>query len=79
MQAIYQIHAGVKYAGSLARDAAMIFEKINLAHASAAFDLRHIRAGSGPSFEMSVALLKEHLGSVYVKDVQWTGPRSKKL
>ena len=78
MQAIYQIHAGAKYAGSPARDAAMMFEKIDLAHASA-FDLRHIRAGSGPSFEMSVALLKEHLGSVHVKDVQWTGPRSKKL
>ena len=61
------------------RDTAMMFEKIDLAHAAVAFDLRHIRAGSGPSFEVSVALLKEHLGSVNVRDVQWTGPCSKKL
>ena len=79
MQALYQIHAGAKYAGSLGWDAAMMFEKVDPAHAAVAFDLRHLRAGSGLSFETAVALLKPHLGSIYVKDAKWTGPRSQKL
>lgn len=79
MQALYQIHAGAKYAGSLGWDAAMMFEKLDPAHAAVAFDLRHIRSGSGLSFDTTIALLKKHLGSVYVKDAKWTGPRSTKL
>lgn len=79
MQSIYQIHAGAKYAGSLGWDAAMMFEEVDPAHAAVALDLRHVRAGSGPSFETAIALLNKHLGSVYVKDAQWTGPRSKTL
>jgi len=79
MQAIYQIHAGAKYAGSLAWDAAMMFEGIDPDDAAIAFDLRHIRSGSGLSFETTVALLKKHLGSIYVKDARWTGPRANQL
>lgn len=79
MQALYQIHAGAKYAGSLGWDAALMFEKVAPAAAAVAFDLRHIRVGSGISFETATALLKNHLGSIYVKDAQWKGPRSQQL
>jgi sugar phosphate isomerase/epimerase len=79
MQALYQVHAGAKYAGSLGWDAAMMFEKVAPAHAAVAFDLRHIRSGSGLSFDTAVALLKDHLGSVYVKDARWMGDRTRQL
>lgn len=79
MQALYQVHAGAKYAGSLGWDAAMMFEKVAPAHAAFAFDLRHIRSGSGLSFDTAVALLKDHLGSVYVKDARWMGDRTRQL
>lgn len=79
MQALYQIHAGAKYAGSLGWDAAFMFEEANPAATAVAFDLRHIRSGSGLSWETVIALLEKHLGSVYVKDARWSGPRGRTL
>ena len=79
VQALYQVHAGAKYAGSLAWDAAMMFEDLDPDHAAIAFDLRHIRAGSGPSFDTTLALLGKHVRSIFVKDAKWLGERSDQL
>lgn len=79
VQALYQIHAGAKYAGSLAWDAAMMFDGVNPEHAAIAFDLRHIRAGTGASFETALALMGKHVRSIFVKDAKWGGERSNKM
>jgi len=79
VQALYQIHAGARYAGSLAWDTAMMFEGVDPDHAAIAFDLRHIRVGSGPSFETALALLGKHVRSIFVKDAKWAGERSETL
>lgn len=79
VQALYQIHAGAKYAGSLAWDAAMMFENVNPEYAAIAFDLRHIRSGSGLSFDTALALMEKHVRSIFVKDAKWGGKRSDKL
>lgn len=79
VQALYQIHAGAKYAGSLAWDAAMMFEEVDPAHAAIAFDLRHVRSGSGLSFETALALMGKQVRSIYVKDARWGGERSDQL
>ncbi|MDA7917702.1 sugar phosphate isomerase/epimerase [bacterium] len=76
MQALYQIHAGAKYAGSLAWDAAMMFEKVNPDHAAIAFDLRHVKAGSGLSFPTALAAMRKHVRSIFVKDARWGGERT---
>ena len=76
VQALYQIHAGAKYAGSLAWDAAMMFEKVNSDHAAIAFDLRHVKAGSGLSFPTALAAMKRHVRSIFVKDARWGGDRT---
>lgn len=79
VQALYQIHAGAKYAGSLAWDAAMMFDGVDPDHAAIAFDLRHIRAGSGLSFETALAAMRKHVRAIYVKDAKWGGERSDKI
>jgi sugar phosphate isomerase/epimerase len=79
VQALYQIHAGAKYAGSLAWDAAMIFDGVNPDQAAIAFDLRHIRAGTGLSFQTALAAMKKHVRSIYVKDARWEGDRTNNL
>ncbi len=76
VQALYQIHAGAKYAGALAWDAAMMFEKVNPDHAAIAFDLRHVKAGSGLSFPTALAAMKKHVRSIFVKDARWGGVRT---
>jgi hypothetical protein len=79
MQALYQIHAGAKYAGSLAWDAAMMFKKVNPDYAAIAFDLRHVRVGTGLSFETALAAMRKHVRSIFVKDARWGGERSDKI
>lgn len=79
VQALYQIHAGAKYAGSLAWDAAVMFDGVDPEHAAIAFDLRHIRAGTGASFETALALMGKHVRSIFVKDAKWVGERSDKI
>lgn len=79
VQALYQIHAGAKYAGSLAWDTAMMFEGIDPDDAAIAFDLRHVRAGTGLSFDTALAMLRKHIRSIYVKDARWSGERTNKI
>lgn len=79
VQALYQIHAGAKYAGSLSWDAAIMFEKIDPDHAAVAFDLRHVRADTGKSFDLALANLRPHIRSIFVKDALWTGDRTDQL
>ena len=76
VQALYQIHAGAKYAGSLAWDAAMMFEKVDPDHAAIAFDLRHVKAGAGLSYPTALAAMKKHVRSIFVKDARWGGDRT---
>jgi sugar phosphate isomerase/epimerase len=79
VQALYQIHAGAKYAGSLAWDAAMMFKDVDPAHAAIAFDLRHVKAGSGLSFPTAIAAMGKHVRSIFVKDASWSGKRTASL
>ncbi|MEN8772368.1 MAG: hypothetical protein ABF382_02345 [Akkermansiaceae bacterium] len=79
VQALYQIHAGAKYAGSLAWDAAMMFKKVNPDYAAIAFDLRHVKAGSGLSFPTAMAAMGKHVRSIFVKDAKWSGERTDKI
>ena len=79
VQALYQIHAGAKYAGSLAWDAAMMFKNVDPAHAAIAFDLRHVKAGSGLSFPTAIAAMGKHVRSIFVKDASWSGKRTASL
>ena len=79
VQALYQIHAGAKYAGSLAWDAAMMFEEVNPDHAAIAFDLRHVKAGSGLSFPTALAAMGKHVRSIFVKDARWSGERTDQI
>ncbi|MDG2400214.1 MAG: hypothetical protein P8M04_06550 [Akkermansiaceae bacterium] len=76
VQALYQIHAGAKYAGSLAWDAAMMFKDVNPDHAAIAFDLRHVKVGSGLSFPTALAAMGKHVRSIFVKDARWGGERT---
>ncbi len=76
VQALYQIHAGAKYAGSLAWDAAMMFKNVDPAHAAIAFDLRHVKAGVGLSFPTALAAMGKHVRSIFVKDAIWSGKRT---
>jgi len=79
VQALYQIHSGAKYAGSLSWDAALMFEGLNADYTAVAFDLRHIRAETGKSFDLALANLRPHIRSIYVKDALWTGDRADHL
>jgi sugar phosphate isomerase/epimerase len=79
VQALYQIHAGAKYAGSLAWDAAMMFKNVDPAQAAIAFDLRHVRAGSGLSFQTALAVIGKHVRSIFVKDARWSNERTTKI
>lgn len=79
VQALYQIHAGAKYAGSLAWDTAVMFDEVDPDDAAIAFDLRHVRAGTGLSFDTALAMLGKHIRSIYVKDAIWSGERTNKI
>jgi sugar phosphate isomerase/epimerase len=79
MQALYQIHSGGRFAGSLLWDAALIFENINPDHFAVAYDLRHSKTDCGLSWEVSAQVIRDHIRSIYVKDARWGGDRSDKL
>lgn len=76
MQGLYQLHAGRQYAGALGWDARMMLEGVAREDVAVAFDLRHVKVGSGISYEAALAALRSKVGALYVKDSRWVGKAS---
>lgn len=79
IQGIYQLHSGFRMAGSLGWDMAMMLDGVDPKETAIGFDLRHVRTDGGLSFDVIHAMMKKHIGALYVKDAQWSDERNEEL
>jgi sugar phosphate isomerase/epimerase len=73
IQAVYQIHAGPRHAGSAAWDLDMILEGIDPQHFGVAFDTQHVMVEQGTAWPTAVQLLAPRTVALCVKSFKWEG------
>jgi hypothetical protein len=73
IQAVYQIHAGARQAGSAAWDLDMILGDIDPKHFGVAFDTRHVMVEQGQAWPTAVQLLAPRTVALCVKSFKWEG------
>ena len=71
MQAVYQIHAGARMAGSAAWDLDMILDDIDPKYFGIAFDTQHVLVEQGLSYSNAVDLLAPRTVALCVKSFRW--------
>jgi len=73
IQALYQNHSGRGYVGAAVWDMVGLLEdqQINPAHAALALDLGHTKTEAGLAWETQLHRAKDHLGSLFIKDIAW--------
>lgn len=75
MQAVYQNHAGTNYVGAGLWDLRWLLEDIPVEQIGVAYDIRHATVEGGTTWPVTWNLIQPHLGMIYVKDFEWTGPK----
>ncbi|WP_414660466.1 sugar phosphate isomerase/epimerase family protein [Horticoccus sp. 23ND18S-11] len=76
IQAVYQIHAGARSAGSAAWDLDLILGDIDPKHFGVAFDTRHVMVEQGQSWPNAVQLLAPRTVALCVKSFKWDGDQT---
>ncbi len=69
--ALYQNHAGRDYVGSALWDLRQVLQDIDPGSMSVAIDIRHTALELSQSWRSGYAVIRPHLGAVFVKDVSW--------
>ena len=75
MQAVYQIHAQARFAGSAAWDLDLILDDIDPKYFGVAFDPRHVMVEQGLSWPNAVDILAPRTVALCVKSFKWDGDR----
>ena len=73
IQAVYQIHAGQRMAGSAAWDLDLILGDIDPRHFGVAFDTQHVMVEQGMAWPNAVQLLAPRTVALCVKSFKWEG------
>ncbi len=73
IQPLLQNHSGKDYFGAPVWDAYSIMKDFTPQQFSFAFDIYHATVEGGLSWPLDLALVGDHLGAVYFKDVKWVG------
>ena len=73
IQAVYQIHAGARMAGSAAWDLDMILDDIDPKLFGVAFDTQHVMVEQGTAWPTAVQLLAPRTVALCVKSFKWDG------
>jgi sugar phosphate isomerase/epimerase len=71
LQAVYQIHAGARMAGSAAWDLDMILDDIDPQYFGVAFDTQHVLVEQGLSYANAVDVLAPRTTALCVKSFRW--------
>src|SRR5688500_954835 len=73
IQAVYQIHAGPRHAGSAAWDLDLILDGIDPQHFGVAMDTRHVMVEQGTAWPTAIQLLAPRTVALCVKSFKWEG------
>lgn len=68
---LYQNHAGDRYFGAPLWDLQQILAEISKDEIAAAYDVRHATVEAGMGWPLNWALIRPHVGAIYLKDFQW--------
>ncbi|WP_164103696.1 sugar phosphate isomerase/epimerase family protein [Candidatus Laterigemmans baculatus] len=68
---LYQNHAGDRYFGAPLWDLHQMLTEVSTKHLAAAYDVRHATVEAGMSWPLDWALIRPHVGAIYLKDFQW--------
>lgn len=69
---LYQNHAGDRYLGAPLWDLRQMLSEISGGGIAAAYDVRHATVEGGMSWPLDWALIRPHVGAIYLKDFHWT-------
>ena len=75
--AFYQNHSGAKYVGGTLWDMIGLLKGVPKEQIGLAFDIRHATIEAGLSWPVIYDVAKPHINSLYVKDFQWDGRKTK--
>ena len=76
IQAVYQIHAGARMAGSAGWDLDQILDGVDPKHFGVAFDTRHVMVEQGMAWPTAVQLLAPRTVALCVKSFKWEGDQA---
>ena len=68
---LYQNHAGERYVGAPLWDLRQMLDSISGEGIAVAYDLRHATVEAGMSWALDWALIRPHVGGIYLKDFHW--------
>jgi sugar phosphate isomerase/epimerase len=71
VKALYQNHAGKNYVGAALWDLQQVLREIDPQWLGVALDIRHTALELSQSWPSGYAVIRPHVGAVYVKDVSW--------
>ncbi|TVP97994.1 MAG: sugar phosphate isomerase/epimerase [Planctomycetaceae bacterium] len=69
---VYQNHAGDRYVGAPLWDLRQMLESISPAEIAVAYDVRHATVEAGMSWPLNWAMIRPHVGAIFLKDFHWT-------
>jgi sugar phosphate isomerase/epimerase len=69
--ALYQNHAGKNYVGAALWDLQRVLHAIDPSSLAVAFDVRHAALELSQSWPAGYAVIRPHIGAIYVKDFAW--------
>lgn len=72
---LYQNHAGDRYLGGPLWDLQQMLSNVSGGGIAAAYDVRHATVEGGMSWPLDWALIRPHVGAIYLKDFHWTEGR----
>lgn len=68
---LYQNHAGDRYVGAPLWDLRQMLESISPEAIAVAFDVRHATVEAGMSWPLDWAMIRPHVGAIFLKDFDW--------
>ncbi len=70
---LYQNHAGNRYFGAPLWDLRQMLDEISGEGISVAYDVRHATVEAGMGWPLDWAMIRPHIGGIYLKDFHWIG------
>ncbi len=71
IRALYQNHAGKDYCGSALWDLQQVLREVDPEWLAVAYDIRHTALELSQSWRSATAVIRPHIGAIYIKDVAW--------
>lgn len=79
LTAVYQNHSGANFVGAPLWDLQYLLQGIPKEQVGVAFDIRHATIEGGLAWPLHYDIMKPHIGAIFMKDYEWSGPKAEHM